>query len=67
MSVDPSMPQSSLGVMELPEYVTIRNLQEANPILRNPARALTFPLSEADHRDSQILEAKFEGEANCTG
>ncbi len=36
-------------------------------ILDTPAETLTFPLSESDLKDVQILEQQFDNEENCAG
>ena len=51
----------------LPGYVAINSPEETNPVLRLPARELSFPLSTEDMRDVRILEAKFDTEQNCAG
>lgn len=59
--------QTILEIEALPDYVTIKELEEPNPVLRTPAATLTFPLSPLDLQDIQILKTKFEAEENCTG
>jgi peptide deformylase len=53
---------------QLPDYVTI-DINDKNypPVLITPAKEMTFPLTPEDLRDIRILEAKFEGEVNCSG
>lgn len=54
--------------MMLPDYVAVDLSQDHQPaILRQATAPVTFPLSEEDQRDLKILEAKFDGEENCSG
>lgn len=52
---------------KLPDYVAISNPKESHPILKSPAKELSFPLSDTDKFDIKILEAKFDAEKNCAG
>lgn len=53
---------------KLPDYVVLNNPEEKRAdVLRVPAQALTFPLSEVDQESVRILEAKFDQEENCAG
>ncbi len=49
----------------LPPYVVLNTPQEA--VLREPAKPLSFPLSEEDQESVRILTAKYDGEENCAG
>lgn len=51
----------------LPEYVTVSSSNEYNPLLKSPAKDLSFPLTAEDKRDIKILEAKYDAEKNCAG
>lgn len=50
-----------------PPYVTIKHVNDYNPILQTAAKPFVFPLSEEDQKDIQILIAKFDAEENCSG
>lgn len=53
---------------QLPNYVAIDfTTQDFPSVLRTPAKELTFPLSQEDQQDIQILEQKFDQEENCAG
>jgi peptide deformylase len=53
---------------ELPAYVILNDPNEKNvAVLREPAKALSFPLSQEDKESVRILEAKYDGEENCAG
>jgi peptide deformylase len=52
----------------LPDYVIINDPHCANKdVLRTPAEALSFPLSEQDRAIIETLERKYDQEENCAG
>ena len=53
----------------LPDYVSfdILNGGTLPEILQKPTKKLTFPLSDEDKKDLEILEAKFDQEEGCSG
>ncbi len=59
--------QSNRESQVLPPYVTIKHVNDINPILQAMAKPFVFPLSEEDQRDIQTLIAKFDAEGNCSG
>ena len=59
--------QSNRESQILPSYVTIKHVNDINPILQTMAKSFVFPLSEEDQRDIQTLVAKFDAEENCSG
>lgn len=59
--------QSNKESQTLPSYVTLKHLNDRNPILQTMAMPFVFPLSEEDQRDIQTLIAKFDAEENCSG
>ncbi len=52
---------------KLPDYVAIKSLHEHIPVLRTPAKEMSFPLSDEDKEILRLLEAKFDAEENCAG
>lgn len=53
---------------KLPDYVVLNDENcKMREILTQPAKTLTFPLSEEDQKDIAILEAKYDQEGNCAG
>jgi peptide deformylase len=53
--------------LNLPEYVVFEVGGIMPTVLKTPAYALTFPLTNADYQDIQILEKKYDSEENCAG
>lgn len=52
----------------LPNYVAVNLKTKEEPVvLRTPAKELSFPLTPEDVEDIAILEAKYDGEGNCSG
>lgn len=52
----------------LPEYSVVNLETKQKPkVLITPAKILTFPLTQDDINDVNILEAKFDAEQNCAG
>lgn len=53
---------------ELPNYVILNDPHESKvAVLCEPAKPLSFPLSQEDRESVRILEAKYDGEENCAG
>lgn len=55
-------------MIKLPDYVVLNDETcEKRDILTKPSQTLTFPLTQQDLEDIQILEAKYDQEENCAG
>jgi peptide deformylase len=53
---------------KLPDYVVLNDpSQKDTAVLRKPAKALNFPLSEEDIEDVRLVEAKFDGAEKMAG
>lgn len=53
---------------DLPSYVILDMSDMGKPtVLREPAKPVSFPLSEEDQKIIQILTEKFDQEDNCAG
>lgn len=48
-------------------FVTIEQGSPRADVLRHQSKALSFPLSQEDKRDIEILKAKFQATENCAG
>jgi len=57
-----------MATHDLPPYEVLDlKHPKKHPILRGPIKALSFPLSEEDERDIDIVERRFDTEENMAG
>jgi peptide deformylase len=56
------------SMTDLPSYVVINDPKCPNrDVLRQPAKTLSFPLTEEDKKDIETLVDKYDQEDNCAG